>query len=78
MIVFAGTPRLADYGPYRDQRVASEENLMCPLCITTALLIAGSATSTGGLAAIAIKKFSVKNSADIQPGPNPPKQLHQR
>ena len=51
---------------------------MCPLCITTALLIAGSATSTGGLAAIAIKKFGVKNSADIQPGPNPPKQLHQR
>ena len=30
---------------------------MCPVCITTAVLIAGSVTSTGGLAAIAIRKF---------------------
>ena len=35
---------------------------MCPVCITTAVLIAGSATSTGGLTAIAIKKFGVKNA----------------
>lgn len=37
---------------------------MCPVCITTAVLIAGSATSTGGLAAIAIRKFGVTNTAD--------------
>jgi hypothetical protein len=37
---------------------------MCPVCIATAVLIAGSVTSTGGLSAIAIKKFGVKNAAD--------------
>jgi hypothetical protein len=45
---------------------------MCPVCITTAMLIAGSVTSTGGLAAIAIKKFGGKNSVDnssAQPDP---------
>jgi hypothetical protein len=40
---------------------------MCPICITTAVLIAGSATSTGGLAAIAIRKFGVKNAVDKNP-----------
>jgi len=42
---------------------------MCPICITTAALIAGSITSTGGLAAIAIRKFGVKNAADNNPDP---------
>jgi hypothetical protein len=37
---------------------------MCPVCLTTAVLIAGSVTSTGGLSAIAIKKFGVKNAVD--------------
>jgi hypothetical protein len=37
---------------------------MCPLCLTTVALIAGSLTSTGALAAIAIKKFGVKSIAD--------------
>jgi hypothetical protein len=36
---------------------------MCPVCLTTAVLIAGSVTSTGGLSAIVIKKFGVKNAA---------------
>jgi hypothetical protein len=40
---------------------------MCPVCITTAVLIAGSVTSTGGLGAIAIKKFGVKNAVDNHP-----------
>ena len=40
---------------------------MCPICITTAALIAGSATSTGGLEAIAIWKFGVKNALDKNP-----------
>jgi hypothetical protein len=37
---------------------------MCPLCISTAVLIAGSVASTGGLAAVVIKKSSVKNNAN--------------
>jgi hypothetical protein len=40
---------------------------MCPVCLTTAALIAGSVTSTGGLAAIAIKRFGVKNAVDNNP-----------
>jgi hypothetical protein len=37
---------------------------MCPFCISTAVLIAGSVISTGGLAAIATKKFGRKNAPD--------------
>ena len=37
---------------------------MCPACITTAMLIAGSVSSTGGLAAIALKKFGGKKVPD--------------
>ena len=44
---------------------------MCPLCISTAALIAGSVTSTGGLAAIAIKKFGVKNTVINNSTPTP-------
>lgn len=45
---------------------------MCPVCITTALLIAGSATSTGGLATIAIKKFGMKDAEESNSAlPNP-------
>jgi hypothetical protein len=45
---------------------------MCPVCLTTAALIAGSVTSTGGLAAIAIRKFGVKNAVDNSPAqPDP-------
>lgn len=40
---------------------------MCPVCITTAMLIAGSVISSGGLTAIAIKKFGMKNAADNNP-----------
>jgi hypothetical protein len=46
---------------------------MCPICITTAALIAGSVPSIGGLAAIAIKKFGGKSVLDnslAQPDPN--------
>jgi hypothetical protein len=35
-------------------------NTMCPVCMTTAVLIAGSVASTGGLAAVAMKKFWMK------------------
>jgi len=37
---------------------------MCPACLTTAALIAGSVTSTGGLAAVFIKKFGAQNTED--------------
>ncbi len=37
---------------------------MCPVCVTTAMLIAGSVTCTGGLAAIIINKFGVKHAVD--------------
>lgn len=37
---------------------------MCPVCITTAVLIAGSAASTGGLAAVAKKKSWVSRLRD--------------
>ena len=45
---------------------------MCPVCLTTAALIAGSVTSTGGFAAVVVKKFGVKkfgakSAADIHP-----------
>ena len=36
---------------------------MCPVCIATAAMIAGKATSSTGLAAVAIKKFGSKNAA---------------
>jgi hypothetical protein len=42
---------------------------MCPMCITTAMLIAGSVTSTGGLTAIAIRKFGANNAVDNNPAP---------
>jgi len=35
---------------------------MCPVCFTTAAMIAASVTSTGGLAAVVIKKFGAKNT----------------
>jgi hypothetical protein len=38
------------------------------------MLIAGSVTSTGGLAAIAIQKFGVKNAVDNHPTPTPSKE----
>ena len=44
---------------------------MCPFCLATAVLIAASVTSTGGLAAVAIKKLVVKNTVDNQPTTTP-------
>ena len=42
---------------------------MCPVCVTTAALIAGKVTSASGLAAIVIKKFGVNNAIDDKPRP---------
>ena len=38
---------------------------MCPVCIATAVLIAGSAASGGGFAAVAMREFGMKNAVDI-------------
>ena len=46
---------------------------MCPVCIASATVIAGSVTTTGGAAALAIKVFrgkifnSKKNESSIKP-----------
>jgi hypothetical protein len=40
---------------------------MCPVCFSTAALIAASLTASGGLAAIAIRKFSVRNDETCNP-----------
>jgi hypothetical protein len=39
---------------------------MCPACITTALLTALGATSTGGLTVLALKKLNWKSKRDHQ------------
>jgi hypothetical protein len=44
---------------------------MCPVCLATALLIAAGVASTGGMAAIVIKKFGVKDAGDSNPAPIP-------
>jgi len=49
---------------------------MCPVCITTAVLLAGSAGSTGGLAAVAIRKLGRKNTTNNHP--IPPTRLTQK
>jgi hypothetical protein len=43
---------------------------MCPVCIATAALIAGSATSTCGLAALAVKKLLIKKCRKQNPHTN--------
>jgi hypothetical protein len=47
---------------------------MCPVCLATAMLIAVSVTSTGGLAAVAMKKLGVKNAVDNPPAPTTTKE----
>jgi hypothetical protein len=51
---------------------------MCPLCLTTAALIAGSVTSTGGLAALAMKKFGGRNLVDNNPAQPDPTSFDKR
>jgi len=49
---------------------------MCPFCFAAAVLLAGGVASTGGLAAIAIKKFGMKNAANNNPIPTPSEEDH--
>ena len=39
---------------------------MCPACIATAVMIASGVASTGGLAAMALKKLGAKHASDGQ------------
>jgi hypothetical protein len=45
---------------------------MCPVCLAAAALIAGKVTSTGGAAAIVIRKLGLKKAVANNPDPNPP------
>jgi len=49
---------------------------MCPICIAAAVLMAGKVTSTGGVAAIALKKFGIKKAVDPHPATTPSKEVH--
>jgi hypothetical protein len=50
---------------------------MCPVCIATAVLIAGSVTSTGGgLAAIVTKKLGAKSAVNNHPASTPSTEDH--
>ena len=49
---------------------------MCPVCITAAAVIAGKIASTGGLAAIAIRKVGVRGAVDTNPAETPCKEDH--
>jgi len=42
---------------------------MCPVCITTAVLIAGGVTSTGGLSAVALKRLGAKSAVESNSAP---------
>ena len=49
---------------------------MCPVCLATAVLIAGSATGTGGLTALVATTFWKRNSANKFPNITPQKEDH--
>jgi hypothetical protein len=42
---------------------------MCPICLVTAVLLAGKVVAAGGVAAITIKKLGGKNAVDNNPAP---------
>ncbi len=45
---------------------------MCPFCIASAVLMAGSVISTGGLTALVVKKLGAKNGTkNSSQNPNP-------
>ena len=53
------------WGTRESDKQQSRENPMCPACITSAALMAGSVMSTGGIAALAVKLVrSKKNGPD--------------
>jgi uncharacterized membrane protein YebE (DUF533 family) len=47
---------------------------MCPACLATMVMIAGSLASTGGLAVIVVKKFRDGKSSEAAPAQIPSKE----
>lgn len=47
---------------------------MCPVCIATAAIIAGSASGTGGIAAFITRKFGRKRFGESFPAISQPKE----
>ena len=48
---------------------------MCPVCIATAAIIAGSATGTGGLSAFVVAKIMKRNPANDSPNRSTQKEV---
>jgi 2-polyprenyl-6-methoxyphenol hydroxylase-like FAD-dependent oxidoreductase len=51
---------------------------MCPVCLANAVLIAGSATPAGGFAALAIRRFGMKNAVVDHSAPTPSSFIEKR
>ncbi len=49
---------------------------MCPVCIATAAIIAGSATGTGGLTALVVGKFRKRRLASKFPEQTEAEEVH--
>lgn len=49
---------------------------MCPVCIATAAIIAGSATGTGGLTALAVGRLRKKDDTGKFPKATQPEEDH--
>jgi len=49
---------------------------MCPVCLTTAMIVAASVTSTGGIAATALKKLGAKPAGSNHPNKDQSKENH--
>lgn len=47
---------------------------MCPACFAAAAWIAAGTLSTGGLAALGVKRILARTAANNVPAPNPPKE----
>jgi len=55
-------PGTVDFGSARSTR-SREEEVMCPVCLTATALAVASATSAGGLGALAVKKLRARTGA---------------
>ena len=49
---------------------------MCPVCLATAAILAGSATGTGGLTALVARRFRKRESKDQFPAIKPKENQH--
>ncbi|MBB5057039.1 hypothetical protein HDF16_001724 [Granulicella aggregans] len=49
---------------------------MCPVCLTSAMLIAGSVLSAGGITAIVVRKLGGRSAGEFHPIPTPATEEH--